>query len=114
VAKSEICLSVKMMKTSIRFIAIYVLLSGILGGAALVQVFPIRPSSWVGWLSLFVLVIPAALAGELLGKFLFHNRLSEAVRRCTQGRSFSLLRTGYLLILALLVCGTVVVINGCL
>ena len=100
------------MKTAIRVIAIYALLSVILGVAALVQLFPFRPSSWAGWVLLFALVIPATLAGERVGELLFRNRVSAAIERRTRGCGLSWLRIGYVLVLALIVCAAIIGISG--
>ena len=89
------------MNRLLRFAAAYVVLSLVLGGLALVQAFPSRPTSWLGWLALFALVVPVTLAGEFVGELLFRNRLSQAVEQRTQQRTFSWLRIGYVLILFL-------------
>ena len=89
------------MNRLLRFAAAYVVLSLVLGGLALVQAFPRRPTSWVGGLALFALVVPVTLAGEFVGELLFRNRLSQAVEQRSQQRTFSWLRIGYVLILFL-------------
>lgn len=80
------------MKPALRFVAAYVLLSAVLGGLALLQSFPTRPTSWVGWLLLFALVIPVTIAAELVGELVFRNPVSQTVERRTKGKSFSWLR----------------------
>lgn len=55
------------MKPALRFAAVYVVLSAVLGGLALLQSFPARPTSWVGWLLLFALVLPVTVAAEFVG-----------------------------------------------
>lgn len=96
------------MKAVIRFVASYLVLSAVLLGLTLVQAFPARPTSAVGWVALLVLIIPITCACELLGEFLFRNRLSQSVERHTRHSSFSWLRIGYVLLLALVVCAAVV------
>jgi hypothetical protein len=80
------------MKPALRFVAAYVLLSAVLGGLALLQSFPARPTSWVGWLLLFALVVPVTIAAEFVGEVIFRNPVSQAVERCTKEKSFSWLR----------------------
>ena len=99
------------MKSVLRFVAIYFALSAALGAVVLVSSFPARPSSWLGWLGLFVLVIPLTLAGEVVGQSLHRNQIARAVERRTQSKRFSWLRLGYLLALGLVVAATVVSIN---
>jgi hypothetical protein len=91
------------MKSLLRFVIAYVLLSGVLGLLALVSSFPARPSSWVGWAVLFALVIPVNLAGELVGEVLHRNRVARAVARRTEGSGFSWLRLAYLLLAGLVI-----------
>ena len=99
------------MKSVLRFVAIYFLLSAVLGAVALVSSFPAWPSSWLGWLGLFALVVPLTLAGELVGESLHRNQIARAVERRTQSKRFSWLRLGYLLAVGLVVVAAVVSIN---
>ncbi|MEO6279932.1 hypothetical protein [Roseateles sp.] len=80
------------MKSALKFVLAYVLLSCLLGGLSLIQSFPALPTSWLGWLLMFVLVIPITLAGEFLGEVLFRNPVSQFVERRTKHRQFSWLR----------------------
>ncbi len=80
------------MKPALRFAATCVLLSAVLGGLALLQSFPARPSSWVGWLLLFALVVPVTIAAEFVGELVFRNPVSQAVESRTKDQSFSWLR----------------------
>jgi hypothetical protein len=84
-----------------RIATAYVVLSLVLGGLALLQGFPQRPTTWLGWASLFALVLPVTVAGEFVGELLFRNRMSRAVEQRTQQRSFSWLRIAYVLFLFL-------------
>jgi hypothetical protein len=99
------------MKTMLRFLVWYVALSAILCGMVLLSSFPQRPSSWHGWLALFVLIIPITLVGEGVGELLRRNRVTRAVERRTQGSGFSWLRLGYFLVVGLLLAAGVFVIN---
>jgi hypothetical protein len=80
------------VKPALRFVAAYVLLSAVLGGLALLQSFPARPSSWVGWLLLFALALPVTIAAEFVGELVFRNPVSQAVERRTKHKGFSSLR----------------------
>jgi hypothetical protein len=96
------------MKSIVRFVVAYVLLSVVLGLLALVLSFPARPSSWVGWAVLFALVIPVTLAGQYVGELLHLNRVARAVARRTDGSGFSCLRLGYLLVAGLVIAAALV------
>src|SRR3989338_6894918 len=96
------------MKSVLRFVGIYCVLSAALGAVALVSSFPARPSSWLG---LFVLVVPITLVGEVVAESLHRNRIARAIERRTQSKRFSWLRLGYLLSLGLVVAAAVVSIN---
>ena len=91
------------MKPALRFVVAYVLLSSVLGGLALLQSFPTRPTSWGGWLLLFALVVPVTIAAEFVGELIFRNPVSQAVERCTKGKGFSWLRILVGLVLMLFV-----------
>lgn len=95
------------MKPALRFVAAYVLLSAVLGGLALLQSFPARPTSRVGWLMLFALVVPVAIAAEFVGELIFRNPVSQAVERRTKDKCFSWLRILVGLVLMLLVFAAV-------
>jgi hypothetical protein len=96
------------MKSLLRFVVAYVLLSAVLGLLALVSSFSARPSSWVGWALMFAMVIPVTLAGELVGEVLHRNRVARAVAQRTEGSGFSWLRLGYLLLAGLVIAAAVV------
>jgi hypothetical protein len=53
-----------------------------------------------------VLALPALLLSEWLGEGMLTNPLSKSVDRATANSSFSWLRIGYLLALAILVFGS--------
>lgn len=95
------------MKTLLRFVTIYILLSTVLALLALVPSFPARPTSALGWLALFALALPLTLAGEFVGELLHRNRVARAVEERTQGKEISWLRLGYLLCIGLLVAAVV-------
>ncbi|UCU98042.1 hypothetical protein [Acidovorax radicis] len=95
------------MKPAPKFVAAYVLLSAVLGGLALLQSFPARPTSWVGWLLLFALAVPVTIAAEFVGELIFRNPVSQAVERRTKEKSFSWLRILAGLVLMLVVFAAV-------
>lgn len=95
------------MKPALRFFAAYVLVSAVLGGLALLQSFPARPTSWVGWLLLFTLVVPVTIAAEFVGELLLRNPFTRAVDRRTKDKSFSWLRVLVGLVIMLVVVAAV-------
>ncbi len=95
------------MKALLRIAVVYVAISIALGALALLQSFPARPTTWVGWLLLFALALPVTLIGEFVGDALFRNPVSRAVERNTQGQAFSWLRVVMGLALMLFVFATV-------
>lgn len=99
------------MRTVLRFAAAYVVLSAVLGGIALLQSFPGRPTSWVGWLLLFALVIPVTVAAEFVGALIFRNPVSQAVERHTKDKGFSWLRILAGLVVMLLVFAVVLALG---
>ncbi len=99
--------SSKVVKPVLRLVVIYIALSLLLGALALLQSFPARPESWVGWLALFALVLPLTLLGELVGEWLRTNHIAESVKRRTITQRFSWRRVSYLLFAGLLVAAGV-------
>jgi hypothetical protein len=99
------------MKNTFRFVLIYVAISAMLGALILLQSFPARPTTWVGWCLLLVLVLPVSLIGEFVGESLFRNPMNQAVERHTRGKSFSWLRIAAGVVLTLIVCAGVVAAN---
>ena len=89
------------MNRLLRIATAYLVLSLVLGGLALLQGFPQRPNTWLGWGALFALVLPVTVAGEYVCQLLFRNRLSQVVEQRTQQRGFSWLRIAYVLLLFL-------------
>lgn len=53
------------------------------------------PATRGQWLAIFLLALPVQLAGELVGNFMWNNRLAQSVDRATAHKSLSLLRIGY-------------------
>ncbi len=91
------------MKSALRFAAVYLLISAALGCLALLQNFPERPTSWIGWLLLFALVVPVTIAFEFVGEFIYRNPVSQVVERQTKDRRFSWLRILVGLVLVLVI-----------
>jgi hypothetical protein len=65
---------------------------GVLGGVAVLQSFPARPLSWLGWLQLFALVVPVTIAAEFVGELIFRNPVGQVVELRTKDKSLSWLR----------------------
>lgn len=84
--------SVRNMKSILKFVAIYVLFSAVLGGLALLQLFPIRPRSWDAWLLFFTLIVPFTIIFEFVGELLCRNTICQAVEYRTSNKRFSWLR----------------------
>lgn len=91
------------MKPALRFLAAYVLLSALMGGLALLEVSPARPTSWIGWLLLFALIVPVAIAAEFVGELVLGNPITREVERRAKGKSFSWLRVLAALVIMLAV-----------
>ena len=80
--------------TALRFLGIYTTLSLILGLLLLLQVFPWRPTTVVGWIGFFAVALPLTAAGEWLGDVVFENRMAQRLGS-TEPNSFSFLRIAY-------------------
>lgn len=98
---------------TLRFIGIYLLLSLAVVLSWLVGDFifgAIRfPTSWLGWILLFLLALPIQIIGEWVGDwFLTKNRLAQHIEEKTSSQQFSVLRIFYGLITLLLVFGLIV------
>lgn len=91
------------LKRILQFLAAYVLASLVLGGILVLQSYPSKPQSLLQWGVVCALAIPLTLLGDAIGELLFRNRLTRAVDKATEGRNFSWLRLGYMLVLALAV-----------
>lgn len=94
------------LKRALLLLAAYLAASALLGVLVLLQFYPARPDTWLGWGLLFVVALPLTLAAEFLGALVFRNPLSQAVERRTRGHRFSWLRVltglGVLLLVLLL------------
>jgi hypothetical protein len=98
------------MRRTVQFLTVYLVASLVLSGLMLLQAYPQRPQSPTGWIVLLTLALPITLVGEAVGELLFRNRLSRTVERVTENRSFSWVRIGYVLVLALLVIVALVMV----
>jgi hypothetical protein len=87
-----------MANRALRFLGFYLALSLICAPILLLQLLPFHPRSALGWTILVLAAVPVTALGELIGDFLFKNRISAAVDRKTSGTSLSWLRIGYVLI----------------
>lgn len=76
----------------LRVLGIYALVSGLLAGLMLLQAFPARPETAIGWILLFVLALPLTLAGEWAGDKLLNNKLGRYVDDKTKGQRVSFVR----------------------
>jgi len=96
------------VKSTLKFIGIYIALSLVAAAYWLMPPAAIHPKSWLGWFAFFALVLPATLAVEVFGDLLFRrNPLSRAVERHTVHERFSWRRVGYFLLLALAVSAAI-------
>ena len=87
----------------LRLLLMYLLVAFVAAGLLLLDLWPWHPSSWRAWLLFVVLALPVTLLVEWLGETVLNNPLSRSVDRGTASRSFSWLRIGYLVALAILV-----------
>ena len=83
------------MERLLTFVVLYLTLSTAAVLALLGGVFPNHPKTVTGWALLFVLALPLTLAGELVGEFLWRNRIAHAIAARSSGSSLSFLRLGY-------------------
>ena len=79
----------------LRFIGMYVILSGVLAMLLLLQLWPWHPKSAVGWIALFILAAPVTAVGEWLGKLVLENRFATSLGNNTAPDSVSWLRVAY-------------------
>ena len=86
-----------MFRRALRFLGFYSALSLICAPFLLLQLLPFYPRSALGWSTFVVAAIPVTALGELIGDFLFKNRVSAAVDRRTKATSLSWVRIGYVL-----------------
>ena len=93
------------MKSAAKFVAWYVALSLMVSVFWLIPLPSWHPTSWLGWLAFFALILPATLALEWAGQFIQRNPVSQVVERRTAGQEFSFGRVVFYLVLALLVSG---------
>jgi hypothetical protein len=89
------------MKSALRFVAGYTALSLLVSLFWLVPMPSWHPTSWLGWLAFFALVLPATLAIEWAGQFIHKNPVSQVVEKRTSTQEFSFGRVVFYLILAL-------------
>ncbi len=68
--EEEIVRGAQVIAAVLRFLRLYLVLSLILGGLLLLQIFPVLPSSPFGWVLLFALGVPVTFIGEAVGRFL--------------------------------------------
>ena len=99
-----------MFRSVVRFIAIYVVLSGLIGALALLQLWPWQPKTAVGWLVLFVCALPITAAGEWLGQLAFENRFATSLGNGTAPDSLSWLRVAYGVVVVLVLTAIAVAI----
>ena len=101
------------MKRSLPTLAAhYVLASLVAAGALLIYWFPKHPTSWLGWLALFTLGLPALLLAEFLGEVIFfRNPVSQEVERRTKSMGFSWARIGYILLLSLILISIAIALS---
>ena len=93
---------------ALRFLGFYFALTLICAPVFLLQLLPFYPKSAFGWVVLVVAAVPVTVLGELVGDFLFKNRVSVAVDRRTKGSSVSWIRIVYVLGVFLVLIAVVV------
>src|SRR5450830_492134 len=87
----------------LRFVAAYVALTVAASFGMLILAFPSHPKTSMDWVWLFALALPVTLAGELVGQFIFHNRIAKYIEKRSADRSLSWLRICYGFVAMLLV-----------
>ena len=89
----------RLLRISLKYLVIALAAAGLL----LLNLWPWHPSSWRAWLLFVVLALPVTILVEWLAETVLNNPLSKSVDCATASRSFSWLRIGYLVALAILV-----------
>ncbi|MDP2239758.1 MAG: hypothetical protein Q8K18_06285 [Burkholderiales bacterium] len=95
------------MTRFLKIAGIYVVMSAVAAVGVLIGIFPKHPNTINGWLLLLALALPLTIAGELVGEFIWRNRVAQAVETNTAGRSLSGLRIVYAFVAMLLLFGLV-------
>jgi hypothetical protein len=98
----------QMMRTTIKFVGIYIGLSVFLVLMWAIFSYPNAPSTPSGWLWAFLLAIPLQLAFEFLGELVSKNKATRFVEQKTAEQSFSLVRILYGVVLFLVFAGLVI------
>lgn len=97
-----------MMRTTIKFVSIYIGLSVFLVLIWAIFSYPNIPSTPSAWLWAFLLALPLQLAFEFIGELVSNNKATRCVEQKTAEQSFSLVRILYGLILFLMFAGLVI------
>ena len=83
------------MSAALRFIVLYAALALVVSSLALLQLWPWRPTTALGWLALLLLALPITATGEWLGRVLLENRFSARLGNNRAPASVSWLRIAY-------------------
>ena len=96
------------MRTTTKFVAIYIGMSVFLVLMQAIFFYPNIPSTPSAWLWAFLLAIPLQLAFEFLGELVSNNKATRFVEQKTATQSFSLVRILYGVVLFSVATGLVI------
>lgn len=86
-----------MLKSLLRFVMVYLIVSAFASIALLADTWPYHPTSLPAWSFLFVVAIPVTVVGEWLAEGVLNNPVSASVERRTRQTAFSWTRVAYYL-----------------
>ena len=86
-----------MLKSLLRYVMVYLIVSVCASIALLADTWPHHPTSLLAWSILFVVAIPVTVVGEWLAEGVLNNPVSAAVERRTRQTAFSWTRVVYYL-----------------
>src|SRR5688572_2351057 len=96
------------MRSTIKFVGIYVGISVFLVLMQAIVFYPDTPSTPSAWVWAFLLAVPLQLAFEFLGELVSNNKATRFVEEKTATQSFSLLRILYGVVLFSVATGLVI------
>ena len=96
------------MRTTIKFVGIYIGMSVFLVLIQAIFFYPNIPSTPRAWLWAFLLAIPLQLAFEFLGELVSNNKATRFIEQKTATQSFSLARILYGVVLFSVATGLVI------
>ena len=100
-----------MIKSSARFIAIYLIVSLVLCGIALILGYPWHPITVLGWTIFFLLIPPFYMLFKFVSSIIFSNRIGEKIESRKVAPLISGQRIVYVLFVMLLFLAIILFIH---